>query len=65
MSQIIFQPQGAGTDHRNGTILINSPRAAATGWYHNDKVKMDQPPITYSGTATGVINNKYKDRFLG
>ena len=63
MAIIIFQPKGAGTAHRNGTVTVQAPLAAGTGWYNNANIKIDSYPHSVVGTDTGVINSSYSGRF--
>ena len=68
---MIFQPKGAGTEHKEGTILVQATLAAGTGipgdasvgWYGSDYT-IDPVP---SGTVTysGIINSNYDTRFTG
>jgi hypothetical protein len=61
---MIFQPKGAGTVHKEGTVLVQAPRAAGTGipgdatvgWYGADYT-ID----TYVSNlpTTGQINEMY------
>jgi len=49
---LYFQPKGAGTTHKEGTVVVQSPKA--TGW-GGSNVTID----TYVSNlpTTGVINN--------
>ena len=58
---IIYQPKGAGTEHKEGTIVVNSPRGASaasgiTSNYTIDTYVTNLP-------TTGTINDKYDIRF--
>lgn len=66
---IIYQPKGPGTEHKEGTIIVNAPRGAASGvvpagsgWtspnYRIDEYVSNLP-------TTGAINAKYDVRFTG
>jgi len=67
---MIFQPKGAGTTHKEGTVLVQAPRAVGTGipgdatvgWYGSDYT-ID----TYVSNlpTTGTINANYNTRFTG
>lgn len=59
---IIYQPKGAGTEHKEGTILVNAPRGAtASGITQNYTID------TYVSNlpTTGEINDRYNSRFTG
>ena len=58
---IIFQPQGTGTPHKDGSILVQSPKASADKLGQNYKI--DYWPHATTGVDTGVINQKYSGRF--
>tara|TARA_Y100000296_G_C5087324_1_gene213043 strand:- start:202 stop:441 length:240 start_codon:yes stop_codon:yes gene_type:complete len=66
---MIFQPKGRGTEHKEGTILVQATFAAGTGipgdasvgWYGSDYT-IDS---SISGLATGAIDGIYNDRFTG
>ena len=62
---MIFQPKGAETVHKEGTILVQATLAAGTGpvagWYGSDYTINS----SISGTLTGVINGTYDTRFTG
>lgn len=66
---IIYQPKGAGTEVKNGTIVVSAPRGAASGvapagsgWagtnYTIDSYVSNLP-------TTGTVNAKYDSRFTG
>jgi hypothetical protein len=59
---IIYQPKGAGTELKNGTILVKAPAGATasgvTANYTIDTYVSDLP-------TTGEINAKYDVRFTG
>lgn len=59
MSDVVSQPKGAGTPHKEGTFVVGAPLAAGTGTYNAnytiDTFASDLP-------TTGTIINKYKDR---
>lgn len=59
---IIYQPKGAGTEHKEGTILVNSPRGAGASGL-NSNYTID----TYVSNlpTTGEINSRYNNRFTG
>jgi hypothetical protein len=59
MPVMIFQPQGTGTTHKEGTILVQSPRA--TGWGESNYVIDD---YVSNLPTTGDINTKYEDRLV-
>lgn len=65
MSTIVYQPKGAGTEVKNGTIVIAAPAGASaapagSGWgganYTIDTYVSSLP-------TTGEINAKYSGRF--
>ena len=68
---MIFQPKGAGTEQKAGTILVQATRAIGTGipgdatvgWYGSDYTIDPVPAATV--TATGEINTVYEPRFTG
>ena len=68
---MIFQPKGAGTLGKEGTIIVQATRAAGTGilgdtswgWYGSDYTIDPVPSGTV--TATGVVNTNYNTRFTG
>jgi hypothetical protein len=60
---MIFQPKGAGTEHKEGTILIESPAsltgmAGLSGNYVINTYVSNLP-------TTGTIDNSYNTRFTG
>jgi len=67
---MIFQPKGVGTQHKEGTILVQATLAAGTGipgdasvgWYGSDYT-IDAVYLT--GIPTGEINGNYNARFTG
>lgn len=60
MGDIIFQPQGAGTTRKEGTIVVGSPLAAYTGApgpnYRIDDYVSNLP-------TTGSVNVEYSGKF--
>lgn len=60
MTVIIFQPKGPGTEHKEGTIVINAPKGLGTGIYGPNYTIDDY--VTNLPT-TGTINSKYSGRF--
>ncbi len=58
MANIIFQPKGAGTTHKEGTVVVQAPKAS--GWgeanYTIDTFVSNLP-------TTGDINAAYSGRF--
>mgnify|MGYP003679094607 CR=1 FL=1 len=62
MADMIFQPKGAGTEKKEGTILVQATLAAASAWY-GPNYRID----TYVSNlpTTGTINSKYEIRFTG
>ena len=68
---MIFQPKGAGTTQKEGTMLVQATRAAGTGilgdtswgWYGSN-YKIDPIPAA-TVTATGVVDSNYNTRFTG
>ena len=65
MSQIVFQPKGTGTPHKEGTIITKAPKGARSapansGWggeyYTIDDYVSNLP-------TTGTINENYSGRF--
>jgi len=68
---MIFQPKGAATVQKEGTILVQATMAAGTGipgdatvgWYGADYTIDPIPAATV--TATGAINSMYNTRFTG
>ena len=68
---MIFQPKGAGTQQKEGTILVQATVAAGTGipgdatvgWYGSDYTIDPVPAATV--TPTGRINTSYVTRFTG
>ena len=59
---MIFQPKGAGTVHKEGTVLVQATVAAGTAWYGSDYT-ID----TYVSNlpTTGSIDANYNTRFTG
>ncbi|MHA2083036.1 MAG: hypothetical protein ACXABD_04720 [Candidatus Thorarchaeota archaeon] len=66
---IIYQPKGAATEVKNGTIIVAAPRGSlsgaipdGSGWagvnYRIDTYVSNLP-------TTGTINDKYDGRFTG
>ena len=55
---MIFQPQGTGTTHKEGTIIVQSPKGTSWGTsnYVIDNYVSNLP-------ITGDINTKYETRF--
>ena len=49
---MIFQPKGAATDHKEGTVLVQATVAAGTSWYGANY----EISSSISGVATGIIN---------
>lgn len=65
MSNIVFQPQGTGTPHKEGTILVSAPAGAkgsptGSGWAGSNYVIDD---YVSSLPTTGTINDNYSGRF--
>jgi len=62
MADMIFQPKGAGTEHKEGTIMVQATLAAGTDWY-GANYRID----TYVSNlpTTGSVNSKYEIRFTG
>jgi hypothetical protein len=58
MAIIIFQPQGSGTTHKEGTIVVQAPKAAT--WGSANYVIDDH--VTNLPT-TGTINANLSGRF--
>ena len=59
---MIFQPKGAGTEHKEGTILVQATVAAGTDWYGSN-YEID----TYVSNlpTTGTINANWNTSFTG
>ena len=60
---MIFQPKGAATVQKEGTMLVQATVAAGTAWYGSNYTIDPVPAATV--TATGVINSNYNTRFTG
>lgn len=62
---IIFQPKGAGTVRKEGTILVSAPKAAGTGWYNDPNYRIDTYHQNYAEgiPTTGEVNDSYSGRF--
>ena len=62
MADMIFQPKGAATEHKEGTIMVQATLAAGTDWYGSN-YRID----TYVSNlpTTGYVNSKYETRFTG
>lgn len=60
MSDVLSQPKGSGTEHKEGTILIEGPAGAGSGVL-GDNYTID----TYVSNlpATGTVITKYTNRF--
>jgi len=63
MTVMIHQPQGSNTDRRDGTVIVQSPLAAGTGWYNTANIKIDTYPISVTGLDTGILNSNLSGRF--
>jgi len=61
MTIIIFQPKGAGTAHREGSIVVQAPKA--TGFWGTANYTLTGVPLSVAGVATGTINSSYSGRF--
>ena len=61
MSIIIFQPQGTGTVHKEGTILVGSPAGSKSGAYQSANYRIDD--YVSNLPTTGDINASYSGRF--
>jgi|TARA_R100000005_G_C4873023_1_gene128526 hypothetical protein len=61
-SLMIFQPKGAGTEHKEGTIVVQSTISAGTDSYGSNYT-ID----TYVSNlpATGTINENFKNNNTG
>jgi hypothetical protein len=59
-NDVIYQPNGIGTEVKNGTIIVMGPLGAVSG-----VVGSDYTIDTYVSNlpTTGTVYNKYKDRF--
>jgi len=58
MAIIVFQPRGAGTTHKEGTVLVQAPKAL--GWGSGNYVIND---YVSNLPTTGTVNSKYSGRF--
>jgi hypothetical protein len=60
MSDVLSQPKGSGTEHKEGTILVEGPAGAGSGVlganYTIDTYVSNLP-------ATGTVITKYTNRF--
>ena len=58
---MIYQPKGAGTTVKNGTVLVGAPAGAKGSAITDEKYRID----TYASPlpSTGTINDKYDERF--
>ena len=56
-----FQPKGAGTTKKEGTVLVQAPKGIGTGWYADDRYRID----TYVSNlpTTGEMIATYTGRF--
>jgi hypothetical protein len=61
-NDVIWQPKGDATAHKEGTVLVQNSKAVGTGWYGanniNNSFVSDVP-------ATGLIYSKYNTAFTG
>jgi hypothetical protein len=60
MSDVVGQPKGAGTEHKEGTIYIGGPQGAGS-----DVLGSNNVINTYVSNlpTTGTIIDKYTNRF--
>lgn len=65
MSQIVYQPQGSGTVHKEGTIVIKAPAGASGAPSGSGWAGSNYTINTYVSNlpTTGEINQNYKERF--
>jgi len=62
MTIIIFQPKGAGTAHKEGSIVVQAPKGSGTHW-GSANYTLTGVPLSVPGVATGTINASYSGRF--
>jgi hypothetical protein len=55
-NDVIWQPKGDATAHKEGTILVQNAKAVGTGWYGANNINLP---------ATGLIYSKYNAAFTG
>tara|TARA_Y100000310_G_scaffold304680_1_gene344077 strand:+ start:2850 stop:3074 length:225 start_codon:yes stop_codon:yes gene_type:complete len=60
-SLMVFQPKGAGTEHKEGTLLVQATVAAGTDWYGSNY----EINSSISGLATGILNEDYRNNNTG
>lgn len=60
MAIITILAQGGGT-HKEGTILVQAPKAAGTGWFNDSNYQIRDHAI--AGVGTGAIDIKYSGYF--
>lgn len=60
-NDVIWQPKGDATAHKEGTLLVQNGKAVGTGWYGANNINntnvSDLP-------ATGLIVSKYDTSFM-
>jgi|TARA_B100001939_G_C16705438_1_gene514645 hypothetical protein len=62
MSDILSQPRGSATQHKEGTILVQGPEGAGSGVLGSNYT-IDTYVQVPAVPTTGTIVNKYTGRF--
>lgn len=59
-NDVVWQPKGDATEHKEGTIMVQNAKSVGTGWYGANNINNS---FVSNLPETGLIHSKYTDRF--